>query len=119
VLLDLLLDGIAREQGASAEEVRAGIAGYAAETRSHNAVAAAVAAARADWGLGIEAVAVAYGLGFAPLRDEEYDFLTLRERLEREPVQAFLEVLRSTEFREALGALPGFVPDPRTGDPVP
>jgi putative molybdopterin biosynthesis protein len=119
VLLDLLLDGIAREQGASAEELRAGIAGYAAETRSHNAVAAAVAAARADWGLGIEAVAVAYGLGFAPLRDEEYDFLTLRERLEREPVQAFLEVLRSTEFREALGALPGFVPDPRTGDPVP
>ena len=86
------------------------------ETRSHNAVAAAVAAGRADWGLGIEAVALAYGLGFAPLRDEEYDFLTLRDRLERAPVLAFLEVLRSSGFREALGALPGFVPDARTGE---
>ncbi|MCG6954559.1 MAG: molybdopterin biosynthesis protein [Gemmatimonadetes bacterium] len=118
VLLDLLLDGIARDKGISPEVLRAGIAGYDAETRSHNAVAAAVASGRADWGLGIEAVAVAYGLGFAPLRDEEYDFLTLRDRLERKPVQAFLNVLRSTEFRDALGALPGFVPDATTGEPV-
>jgi len=116
VLLDLLLDEIARDKGIPPAEYRAGIAGYDAETRSHNAVAAAVASSRADWGLGIEAVAVAYHLGFAPLRDEEYDFLTLRDRLEREPVQAFLEVLRSSEFRAALGELPGFVPDPRTGE---
>jgi putative molybdopterin biosynthesis protein len=117
VLLDLLLDEIAREKGLPPTELHKGIAGYDAETRSHNAVAAAVASGRADWGLGIEAVAVAYGLGFAPLKDEEYDFLTLRDRLEREPVQAFLEVLRSTEFRTALGELPGFEYDSRTGEP--
>lgn len=117
VLLDLLLDEIAAGKGIPAVELRAGIAGYEAETRSHNAVAAAVASGRADWGLGIEAVAVAYGLGFAPLRDEEYDFLTLRNRLERPSVQAFLEVLRSSEFRTALGELPGFVPSARTGEP--
>jgi len=117
VLLDLLLDEIAGEKGISPMEFRAGIAGYDAETRSHNAVAAAVASGRADWGLGIEAVAVAYDLGFAPLRDEEYDFLSLRNRLEREPVQAFLEVLRSSEFRKALGELPGFIPDAGTGQP--
>jgi putative molybdopterin biosynthesis protein len=119
VLLDLLLDEIAIARGTSPIELRAGIAGYEAETRSHNAVAAAVASGRADWGLGIEAVAVAYGLGFAPLRDEEYDFLSLRGRLNREPVQAFLEVLQSPEFRSALGELPGFVPDARTGVPEP
>jgi putative molybdopterin biosynthesis protein len=118
VLRDLLLDGIARDRSMSPEELRAGMPGYDAETCSHNAVAAAVASGRADWGLGIEAVAVAYGLGFALLRDEEYDFLTLRDRLEREPVLAFLEVLRSTEFRDALGALQGFVPDTRTGEPL-
>jgi len=117
VLLDLLLDEIAGDKGISPLELRSGIAGYDAETRSHNAVAAAVASGRADWGLGIEAVAVAYDLGFAPLRDEEYDFLTLRDRLEREPVQALLEVLRSSEFRTALGELPGFVPDAHTGEP--
>jgi putative molybdopterin biosynthesis protein len=117
VLLDLLLDDLAGERGIAPAELHAGIAGYDAETRSHNAVAAAVASGRADWGLGIEAVAAAYDLGFAPLRDEEYDFLTLRNRLEREPVKAFLAVLRSSGFREALAELPGFVPDARTGEP--
>jgi putative molybdopterin biosynthesis protein len=118
VLLDLLLEEIASERGLSMKEWSGGIPGYDAETRSHNAVAAAVESGRADWGLGIEAVAVAYDLGFAPLRDEEYDSLTLRNRLEREPVQAFLSVLRSEEFRKALADLPGFAPDPGTGEPL-
>jgi putative molybdopterin biosynthesis protein len=118
VLLDLLLDGLARESGLELEEMRSGITGYDVETRSHNAVAAAVASGRADWGLGIEAVAVAYGLGFAPLRDEEYDFLSHRDRLERDPVLAFLDVLRSREFRTALGDLPGFEPAENTGETV-
>ena len=117
VLLDLLLEELARDRGVTPDELRAGIGGYEVETRSHNAVAAAVASGRADWGLGIEAVAVAYDLGFAPLRDEEYDFLSLRNRLEREPVKAFLEVLRSSGFRKALAELPGFAPDARTGEP--
>jgi putative molybdopterin biosynthesis protein len=119
VLLDLLLDEIAHEKGILPSELRADIAGYDVETRSHNAVAAAVASGRADWGLGIEAVAIAYDLGFASLRDEEYDFLTRKDRLEREPVQAFLEVLRSPEFRTALAGLAGFVPDERTGEVEP
>lgn len=118
VLFDLLLQEIARAKGVPAEDLRAGIAGYDVETRSHNAVAAAVASGRADWGLGIEAVAVAYDLGFVPLRDEEYDFLSLKQRLERKPVVAFLEVLRSSEFRKALAELAGFEPDARTGEIV-
>jgi putative molybdopterin biosynthesis protein len=118
VLLDLLLEEIAHEKGVRLEELSAGIAGYDVMTRSHNAVAAAVAAGRADWGMGIEAVAVAYDLGFAPLKDEEYDFLSLRKRMEREPVKAFLEVLGSPEFKEALAELPGFAIDARTGEVV-
>jgi putative molybdopterin biosynthesis protein len=117
VLLDVVLGDIAAWRGIDLAELRAAIAGYEAETRSHNAVAAAVASGRADWGLGIEAVADAYGLGIAPLRDEEYDFLSSRDRLEREPVRAFLEVLKSSDFREALNALPGFVAGSRTGEP--
>jgi putative molybdopterin biosynthesis protein len=118
VLLDILLDDIARGKNVDPSALRARIAGYDVETRSHNAVAAAVAAGRADWGLGIEAVAVAYGLGFVPLRDEEYDFLSLRHHLEREPVRAFLEVLRSRRFRDELAALAGFVPSEHTGEVV-
>jgi putative molybdopterin biosynthesis protein len=118
VLLDLLLQDIATSQGLTLEEIRAEIPGYEIETRSHNAVAASVASGRADWGLGIEAVAHAYELGFEPLRDEEYDFLSTRHRVNRAPVQRFLEVLRSTEFKEELGILPGFEPGPHTGDVV-
>jgi putative molybdopterin biosynthesis protein len=77
--------------------------GYLAEARSHNAVAAAVAQGRADWGVAIENVARALGLGFLPLRAEQYDFVVPRTRLERPAVRAFIEVLGEAEVRQALG----------------
>ena len=64
--------------------------GYSNQPRSHNAVAAAVAQARADWGIAIEPVAKLYGLGFLPLAPEEYDFILVESRAERVAVQAFL-----------------------------
>ena len=76
--------------------------GYANQPRSHNAVAAAVAQSRADWGVAIETVARAYGLGFIPVADEHYDFFVPADRLARAPVQAFLEALQGAEGREAL-----------------
>jgi putative molybdopterin biosynthesis protein len=45
-------------------------AGYSNQPRSHNAVAAAVAQGRADWGIAIEPVARLYGLGFLPIAPE-------------------------------------------------
>ena len=39
----------------------------------------------------------------------------MKERLQREPVQAFLALLKSEEFRNALAELACFEPDPRTG----
>ena len=68
--------------------------GYANQPRSHNAVAAAVAQGRADWGVAIEPVAKLYGLGFLPLAPEHYDFLLVESRRERPAVQAFLAALR-------------------------
>jgi putative molybdopterin biosynthesis protein len=49
-------------------------AGYWNQPRSHNAVAAAVAQGRADWGVAIQPVAEAQGLGFLPMAVEHYDF---------------------------------------------
>ena len=49
--------------------------GYGNQPRSHNAVAAAVAQGRADWGVAIKSVAAMYGLGFLQLSPENYDFL--------------------------------------------
>ena len=53
-------------------------AGYALQPRSHNAVAAAVAQGRADWGVAIQRVADQHGLDFLPLAFEQYDFVVCR-----------------------------------------
>jgi putative molybdopterin biosynthesis protein len=79
--------------------------GYANQPRSHNAVAAAVAQARADWGVAIEPVARMYGLGFLPLSPEDYDFLIVDSRRDRPAVQAFLASLRDPRTRDRIRAL--------------
>jgi putative molybdopterin biosynthesis protein len=84
-------------------------AGYFAQPKSHNAVAAAVAQGRADWGVAIAMVAGLYDLGFVPLVTEHYDLVVPRARLERPPVQRLLALLTSEARREALRQL-GFEP---------
>jgi putative molybdopterin biosynthesis protein len=79
--------------------------GYANQPKSHNAVAAAIAQGRADWGIAIEPVARLYGLGFLPVAPEHYDFLVVENRRERPAVQAFLAVLRDQTTRERIRAL--------------
>jgi putative molybdopterin biosynthesis protein len=76
--------------------------GYWNQPRSHNAVAAAVAQHRADWGMTIAPVAHAAGLGFIPLAEEHYDFALVTARKQRPAVQAFLEALASKQSRAAL-----------------
>jgi putative molybdopterin biosynthesis protein len=79
--------------------------GYSNQPRSHNAVAAAVAQGRADWGVAIGSVARLYGLGFLPLTPECYDFLLVERRRERPPVQAFLAALADPAVRARIAAL--------------
>jgi molybdenum cofactor synthesis domain-containing protein len=76
--------------------------GYWNQPRSHNAVAAAVAQNRADWGMTIAPVAHAARLGFIPLAEEHYDFALVTARKRRPAVQAFLAALASEESRTAL-----------------
>jgi putative molybdopterin biosynthesis protein len=84
-------------------------AGYMHQARSHNAVAAAVAQQRADWGLAIDTVAREYGLGFLPLQAEQYDFIVPLARREHPPVQRFVALLESDAGQRLLRAL-GFTP---------
>jgi putative molybdopterin biosynthesis protein len=80
-------------------------AGYANQPKSHNAVAAAVAQGRADWGIAIQSVAGMYGLGFLQIAPEHYDFLIADARRDRPAVQAFLAALRDPAVRERIAAL--------------
>ena len=92
ILIDRLLEG-------------AEPAGYPIQTKSHNAVAAAVEQGRADWGVAIEWVARRAGLGFLPLEDEHYDFVVPAARLDRPAVVAFRKLLTEPEIREQLGRM--------------
>ncbi len=89
ILVDEILDG-ARPPG------------YHFEARSHNAVAAAVAQGRADWGVAIRTAADAYGLGFRGLREERFDFIVPTARIERPAVGAFRRILEDDSTRAAL-----------------
>src|SRR6185437_6475907 len=79
-LIDRLLDGVKP-------------AGYAVQPRNHNAVAAAVAQGRADWGLTLDTVAASAGLGFLPVQEERYDFVVPKSRANRPGVAAFTKML--------------------------
>jgi putative molybdopterin biosynthesis protein len=83
--------------------------GYWNQPKSHNAVAAAVAQHRADWGMTIAPVARAAGLGFIPFAEEHYDFALVSSRKARPGVQAFIASLGSDKTRQAL-AKAGFRP---------
>jgi putative molybdopterin biosynthesis protein len=77
-------------------------AGYAVQTKSHNAVAAAVQQGRADWGVAINTMAGQYGLGFTPLQPEKYDFVIPKARYARPVVRAFRDLLADPSVRQQL-----------------
>ena len=89
VLIDRLLQGNAP-------------AGYAMQARSHQAVAAAVAQGRADWGVATQSVAAAEDLGFVFCQDEQFDFVVPKDRRGREGVAKFVELLKDSATRERL-----------------
>src|SRR5215210_4088138 len=84
------------------------IDGYRREEHTHLAVAAAVAAGRADCGLGVLAAARAFGLGFVPVAKEPYDLVLLDDSIEDELLMPLWSLLSSDEFQRAVTDLGGY-----------
>ena len=103
----VLLDYKLKEQGISADDIY----GSDREMATHMAVAAAVASESADAGMGVLSAANAMGLDFMEVAYEEYDFAIPVKYLELPHVQAFIEILKSSEFREELERLGGYTSD--------
>jgi putative molybdopterin biosynthesis protein len=100
----VLLDHELARRGIDPTEVD----GYTREEHTHLAVAAAVAAGRADAGLGILAAARAFGLDFVPVAREPYD-LVLRAETVDDPLLAPLwDLLDRESFRAEVTALGGY-----------
>jgi len=82
--------------------------GYAREEPTHLAVAAAVAAGRADCGLGILAAARALGLDFVPVAREPYDLVVDVTSLQDPLLVPLWDLLDSPDFRAAVEKLGGY-----------
>ena len=79
--------------------------GYEREEPTHLAVAAAVAAGRADAGLGVMAAARAFGLDFVPVAREPFDLVMLPG----EPAVApLLDLMEDDDFRAQVEAMGGY-----------
>jgi putative molybdopterin biosynthesis protein len=86
----------------------AGLSGYSREEPTHLAVAAAIAADRADCGLGVQAAARAFGLHFVPITQEPYDLVLERRTAESERLAPLWALMETAEFRAAVEALGGY-----------
>jgi putative molybdopterin biosynthesis protein len=100
----VLLDHLLQRRGIEPGEVD----GYAREEHTHLAVAAAVAADRADCGLGVLAAARAFGLDFVPITKEPYDLVLERAALDADLLAPFWDLLGSPQFRAEVDALGGY-----------
>jgi putative molybdopterin biosynthesis protein len=100
VLLDHLLARTGLDPGR--------IDGYRREEHTHLAVAAAVAAGRADCGLGIRAAARAFGLDFVPVAEEPYDLVTTEPLLGTGILDPLLALLDDPAFLRQIESLGGY-----------
>jgi putative molybdopterin biosynthesis protein len=87
---------------------RAQIRGYTREEPTHLAVAAAIAAGRADCGMGIRAAARAFELDFVPVSSEPYDLVLAADAVESQLLKPLWQLLGSTDFRRAVEQLGGY-----------
>ncbi len=86
----------------------AAIPGYTREEHTHLAVAAAVAAGRADTGLGILAAARAFDLDFVPVAQEPYDLVLRTSDLSNDLLAPLWDLLARPEFRTSIESLGGY-----------
>jgi putative molybdopterin biosynthesis protein len=100
----MLLDLMLKKAGINGAELR----GYDSGELTHAAVAAYVASGMADTGMGVEAAAKRFDLGFVPLVTERYFFLASRETVKSPAMERVLETLRDPGFRGLINALPGY-----------
>jgi molybdopterin molybdotransferase/putative molybdopterin biosynthesis protein len=84
------------------------ISGYSREEHTHLGVAAAVAAGRADTGLGIQAAARAFGLDFVPVAREPYDLVLRTAGLDDAVLAPLWALLEHADFRAQVEKLGGY-----------
>jgi putative molybdopterin biosynthesis protein len=76
--------------------------------RNHRGVAEAVHSGWADAGVCVQLTSAEAGLAFFPVQEEAYDLCIPSELVDDPRIQSLLQVVRSVEYRQLLGQLPGY-----------
>ena len=84
--------------------------GYSSSFPGHMSVAGAVAAGAADLAVATEPAALALGLHFAPLSDEDSSLLLAENEVDSPPLSALLAALGHPAVSSQLELLPGYDP---------
>ncbi|MFC2067944.1 substrate-binding domain-containing protein [Chloroflexota bacterium] len=100
----VLLDHELRQQSILPSEVN----GYQQELDTHLAVAIRIARGEADVGMGIEAVARTYNLGFLPLFKEKYDLVLPITSYRSQLLAPLLRIITSEDFTRVVANVGGY-----------
>ena len=100
----LLFDQLLHESGIDGHALR----GYSAEEFTHLAVAATIAAGKADAGFGVKAAALQYGLEFKTLERERYLLACRREAADEPAIRRLRQAIASPQMLQVWKSLPGY-----------
>jgi len=81
------------------------ISGYEKEVYTHFEVGLSILTKEADVGIATIAVSKLFGLSFIPITRERFDMILDQSTFFEKGVQAFIEILRSSEFRNRVERL--------------
>ena len=100
----LLFDQLLQEAGIDGHALR----GYSIEEFTHLAVAATIAAGKADAGFGVKAAALQYGLDFKMLERERYLLACRSEAADEPAMRRLRQAIASPQMLQVLKSLPGY-----------
>ena len=98
------LDTMFSKHGISPDQ----IIGYDQEYSTHSEVGRVIAEGSAGVGLGLESVAVAYGLDFEFLTLEKYNLVFYHDQINEEPFNQLIGWLQSSEGKNFITQFPGY-----------
>ena len=100
----LLFDQLLHETGIDGHS----LLGYSTEEFTHLAVAATIAARKADAGFGVKAAALQYGLDFKTLEHERYLLACRSEAAGMPAIRRLRQAIASPQMLQVLRKLPGY-----------
>ncbi len=118
ILFETIIIQECKKRGIDVNKVFQNIKGFSNVVDTHLDVAKAVASGEADVGICIRWAAEYYKLNFVRVRWENFDFVTTIENLNKDSVRKFIEVLKSSTFKEKMKEFVGYLAPADMGEIV-